>query len=151
MKIIYCLPSLYIAGGRERVIVNKVNWLANRGYDITIITTDQGEKKPFYTIDPKVTIKDLSINYNKQSKRSVWLKLLHFIINRHKHYWRLRSFLHQVDADIIVSSFSNEMSYLHKCGVKSKTILELHTQKSYITKNLGKSLLDRIRKYEILH
>ena len=39
IKIVYCTPSIYIAGGIERVLTTKVNYLANQNgkYEITII------------------------------------------------------------------------------------------------------------------
>lgn len=150
MKIVYCIPSLHIPGGRERVITNKVNWLASRGYDLTIITTDQGIKPSFYPIDSRVKIKDLHINYQDQSKRPIWLKIPYFFLNRYLHYSRLRSTLNQIQADIIISTFANEMAYLHKYATRSKKILELHTSTLYINHLLGNKLLDRWRKKDIL-
>ena len=40
-RIAYCTPSLYIAGGVERVLVTKANYFADvLGYEIYIILTD---------------------------------------------------------------------------------------------------------------
>ena len=39
IKIVYCLPSLYIPGGMERVLTIKANYFAEKlGYDIYIGT-----------------------------------------------------------------------------------------------------------------
>ena len=47
-KIVYCTPSLYMAGGVERVLTLKANYFAEKyGYDITIITTD-GKQRPYF-------------------------------------------------------------------------------------------------------
>ena len=41
IRIAYCLPSLYISGGMERVLTTKANYFADIfGYDIYIILTD---------------------------------------------------------------------------------------------------------------
>ena len=41
IKIVYCLPSLYIPGGMERVLTIKANYFAEKlGYDIYIIIND---------------------------------------------------------------------------------------------------------------
>lgn len=43
--IVYCTPSLYIAGGVERVLTAKVNYLAEtEGYNVYIILTDGKNK-----------------------------------------------------------------------------------------------------------
>ena len=49
IKIVYCLPSLYIPGGMERVLTIKANYFAEKlGYDIYIILTDGKGLEPFY-------------------------------------------------------------------------------------------------------
>ena len=46
MKIVYYIPSLFIAGGLERVITAKANYLADiLGYEVTIVTSEQQSKK----------------------------------------------------------------------------------------------------------
>ena len=38
IKIVYCLPSLYIPGGMERVLTIKANYFAEKlGYDLSLI------------------------------------------------------------------------------------------------------------------
>lgn len=41
MKLLYCIPGLYNPGGMERVLTQKVNYLADKGYEIDIATTEQ--------------------------------------------------------------------------------------------------------------
>ena len=54
-KIVYCTPSLYMAGGVERVLTLKANYFADvYGYDITIITTDGEDKQPFFSLTEKL-------------------------------------------------------------------------------------------------
>ena len=50
MKIVYCLPSIFNSGGIERVLANKSNWLVNHGYDVTILTTEQKNRHPFFIL-----------------------------------------------------------------------------------------------------
>ena len=49
MKIAYCTPSLYIAGGIERVLTTKMNYLADKaGYEVWVILTDGKGKNPYF-------------------------------------------------------------------------------------------------------
>ena len=49
IKIVYCLPLLYIPGGMERVLTIKANYFAEKlGYDIYIILTDGKGLEPFH-------------------------------------------------------------------------------------------------------
>lgn len=54
MKIVYCVPSMYRLGGVERIVAKKASLLAKRGFDVFIITTDQGERPCYFEIDDKV-------------------------------------------------------------------------------------------------
>lgn len=47
MKIIYCLHGTYNSGGMERIVINKANYLAKIGHDVSIVTTEQKGHKPF--------------------------------------------------------------------------------------------------------
>ena len=41
MKLLYCIPALHNAGGMERVLTEKVNYLVNMpDYEIYVVTTD---------------------------------------------------------------------------------------------------------------
>jgi hypothetical protein len=54
MKIIYCINGTYNSGGMERVLANKANYLAEHGYDVSIITTDQKNREPFFKLSPQI-------------------------------------------------------------------------------------------------
>lgn len=63
MRIVYNILGTYNSGGMERVLANKANYLAELGYDITIITTDQRDRSPYFQLDPLIKNIDLGINY----------------------------------------------------------------------------------------
>ena len=44
MKIIYIYTALTTVGGADRVLIQKANWLADHGYDVTIVTESQANK-----------------------------------------------------------------------------------------------------------
>lgn len=73
MKITYLFHSTYIPGGIERVLCNKANWLINHGYDVTIVTTDQNGRPPFYDFDSRIRIIDLGIN-RERARSAEFLK-----------------------------------------------------------------------------
>ena len=65
-KIVYCTPSLYMAGGVERVLTLKANYFADvYGYDITIVTTDGEEKENYFPLSSKVKVVNLCINFDE--------------------------------------------------------------------------------------
>jgi len=125
MKIVYCIHALYNCGGMERVITNKVNYLSSIGYDVVIITTEQKERKPFFPLFSDNLCIDLSINYS-DSSNNILLKMIDFILKKYKHRKRLKKVLFQLNADIVISTFGNEMSFLPKIKDGSKKVAEIH-------------------------
>ena len=67
MRIVYITDALAIYGGLERILIEKVNLLTSYfGYDIHIITLNQGNHSLPYVLDSKVHFCDLGIQFHKQ-------------------------------------------------------------------------------------
>ena len=68
MNLLYCIPHLYNSGGMERVLTQKVNWLAaHTDYTITIVTTEPtptGTPKCYFPLSEKVQVVELNIDFN---------------------------------------------------------------------------------------
>lgn len=80
MKIVYCIQGIYNSGGMERILSNKINYLIhNKGYDITIVTTEQKGRKPFFSFHDSVSCIDLGINYSDDSQKGIIGKGLSFL------------------------------------------------------------------------
>lgn len=61
-NILYITGDLCIAGGIGRMITLKANWLANKGYNVTILRMGACEGSIYYDIDPKVTVDAFKID-----------------------------------------------------------------------------------------
>ena len=70
MKLVYNIPATYNSGGMERVLANKANWLVRNGYDVSILTTDQMARRPFFDFDPRIQFYDLGINYEENNGKT---------------------------------------------------------------------------------
>ena len=126
MKIVYCIAGTYNSGGMERVLANKANYLVNHGYEVSIITTDQRGRQPFFYLDKRIRCYDLNINYEINNGKSFFNKLTHYPLKQKRHRERLTAYLKQLKADIVISMFCNDASFLWKIKDGSKKILEIH-------------------------
>ena len=127
MKIVYHIPGTYNSGGMERVLSNKANYLTTVcKYEIIIVTTDQRGRRPFFPLDERIKQYDLGINYEENNGRSVWHKLAHYPFKQWRHRRGLTKILKIVNADITVSMFGNEVSFLTKIKDGSRKVLEIH-------------------------
>lgn len=126
IKIIYCIPATYNSGGMERVLANKANWLVRNGYDVSILTTDQMARRPFFDFDPRIQFYDLGINYEENNGKSFLNKLIHYPFKQWKHKNALKRILMEQNADVVVSMFGNDASILPGINDGSRTVLEIH-------------------------
>ncbi|MBE9392063.1 glycosyltransferase family 4 protein [Elizabethkingia anophelis] len=126
MRIVYNILGTYNSGGMERVLANKANYLAELGYDITIITTDQRDRSPYFQLDPLIKNIDLGINYTDNNNKGLLQKLLSYPKKQKIHKRKLEKILSDLKADIVISMFDNDAAILPKIKDGSKKILEIH-------------------------
>ena len=148
MKIIYCIHSVCNPGGMERVLANKVNYLADElKWDIIIVTTDQHERPPFYRLHEAIRKIDLGINYSDDNTKNVFLKIGGYLHRKRLHKKRLSALLRQEKADIVVSLYPSESSFIPSIKDGSKKVLELHFCKFFRIQYGRKGLLGLIDKW----
>lgn len=129
MKIIYCIAKTCASGGMERVLSIKANYLVAHGYDVNIITTDQCGKESFFALDPRIKCYDLGINYEENNGKSFFNKLSKYPFKQRIHKQRLNILLTELKADIVISMFCNDASFITDIRDGSKKILEIHFSK----------------------
>lgn len=147
MKILYCTHSTYNPGGMERVLLNKVTYLSQLpGWEVSIVTTDQHHRPPFYPFPEKVRMTDLDINYSDDNDKGVWKKIFGYLRKRKEHKRKLTALLEKERPDIVVSLYPSESSFIPDIKDGSKKVLELHFCKFFRLQYGRKGLLGWIDK-----
>lgn len=126
MKIVYSILGTFNSGGMERVLANKANYLTQCGHEVIVITTDQKGRKPYFYFDSSIQFYDLGINYTDANKKKLFHKIVLYFFKRYKHYNALKRELNHIKADIVISMFDNDSSFLHKINDGSEKIIEAH-------------------------
>lgn len=126
MKILYNIAGTCHSGGMERVLANKANWLADNGYDVVVVTTDQRGEPPFFPLDSRIRCYDLGVNYEENNGKSFLNKLLHYPQKQRRHKKLLRNLLAKECPDITISMFCNDVSFISGLKVGGKKVLEIH-------------------------
>lgn len=130
MKIAYCTPSLYIAGGVERVLTLKANYFADRfGYDVTIILTDGHGKQPYYHLSDKVRVINLDIGFEELWTCTFIKKVFVYLRKQRLFKRRLRAELMCLRPDITVSLLRREINFITDIKDGSMKIGEMHINK----------------------
>ena len=149
MKLIYCICSLQNPGGMERVLLNKVTYIVERlHWDVTVVTTDQKGRPAFYPFPDAVRMVDLGINYTDDNGKHPLLKIAGYLQRKRRHRKLLTKLLMKERADIVVSLYPSESSFIPDIKDGSKKVLELHFCK-FFRLQYGRSgllgLIDRWR------
>lgn len=148
MKLIYTIAGTYRAAGMEKVLADKSAWLCSHGYEILVVTTEQKGRPSAFVMDPSIRIVDLDIGYEDNNGGSLLSKMVYYPFKQFKHRKRLSSLLYKEKADIVVSMFCNDESFLPKIKDGSKKVLEIHfsrfKRQQYGRKGLW-ALVDKLR------
>ena len=129
-KIVYCIPSLHIHGGVERVISKKASYMADvLGHEVYVIMTDAKDKKPFFPLSPKVKQIQLDENFEELWNKPLCKKIYLYEKHLHNYKRKLTQCLMEIKPDITISTLRREINFL--CDIKdgSKKIGEMHVNR----------------------
>lgn len=148
MKLIYLIAGFYRRAGMERALAVKVNYLAAHGYEVVIATTEQKGRKPAFELDPSIRLVDFAIGYEDNNGGSFANKFINYPAKLMRHKKLLKAFLMQEKADIVISMFCNEASFLPSIKDGSHKLLEVHFSRfkrlQYSRKGIW-AIADRLR------
>lgn len=128
MRILYLTDQMYLHGGAERIIANKMNYLIqNDGHEVFLITSEQKGNSFVYELDNRLHHIDLGINYHRETSYFSPKNLQKMPI----HYWKLRRKIRQIRPDVIVQvSYSPDQYFLPWMLKKIPKIKEFHSSGS---------------------
>lgn len=130
MRIIYVNDALAIWGGLERIIVEKVNYLADEyGFEMHLITVNQGSHPVPYPLSPKVCYHDLDIRFHQQYQYSNIHRIFKKSQLNRLFIKRLRDYIQENRPDIIVSVRSELTAGIVKAKGDIPLVYESHTSR----------------------
>lgn len=127
MKIVFNTDQIYLHGGIEKVMATKVNyWINLPNVEVYIITTEQQDKSPCYTIDSKVKLIDLGINYNRKKSYFSIENIKRAIV----HFKKQKALFKSLKPDVIISpNFNFDHYWLPFIKRNAKLIKERHSSR----------------------
>ncbi len=145
IKIAYCLPSLHLIGGMERVLTTKANFLADKmNYEVYIILTDGNNKKPYFEISPKIRIINLDINFELLYKAGLVKRILQYLQKQYLYRKRLTQTLLDIRPDITISMLRREINFINSIKDGSLKIGEIHFSRNNYRQLKGTNILKKI-------
>ena len=128
MRIVYVTDAFAVWGGMERVLVDKMNALAGQyGWEVTLLTTNQGEHPLTYDLHTNIRHIDLDIRMHQQYKYHGIQKVLKRLNLKRTLKERLRQTLVDIKPDVIVCVKLDYVSVLVKLKGDVPLVIESHT------------------------
>lgn len=128
MKVLYVFRSLAVWGGIERILVEKMNYLSKvYGYDVYMLTSDQGNHPIPYHLENSVHLEDLNIRFHQQYQYSFLRRI--WVVRRLKRRYekRLSERIRQIQPDIIICTTADHIDSLGKLKGSIPLIVESHS------------------------
>ena len=131
MKIVYCTPSLYIAGGIERVLTTKMNYLSDKaGYEVWVILTDGKGKNPYFPLSDKIHIVNLDLNFEELWSLGFLKKIFVYLKKQRIYKKKLKEALYEIRPDITVSTLRREINFITAIKDGSRKVGEMHVNRA---------------------
>lgn len=131
-KIMYLLDSLAEPGGVERVLTDKMNYLVSNGFEITVVTYQQGNHPIIFPLHPNVKHIDTSTPFYTIYKYNRIRRI--FKLTQIKKQFRrvLQKIINAEKPDVIIITTYGipTCGIVTKLDTKAKLIVEAHAPKS---------------------
>ena len=132
MKIVYIYSQLTISGGADRVLTDKANYLAEHGYDITIITESQMGRPVVFPLSPKVKLIDMGIDFDKQYGHNIFYRGFLYLRYIRIYKEKLKKILLEIKPDIVITLMGRSLDFITSIQDGSIKIGETHTTKKHL-------------------
>lgn len=126
MKIAYVINNMWYSGGQTRVIANKLNYWAEEGHDIYLLTADQFDHGDYYRIDPRVKRVDYGIGYIGTDQMPKLKKAFRIIQMLMKHRRLMKQTLEEIKPDVVVSMYDRTIYFIPFLKDPSVKVVEAH-------------------------
>lgn len=127
MKLVYLYHSLAIWGGIERILVDKMNYLVRHyGYEVFMVTSDQGQHPIPYDLDERVHFIDLNIRFHQRYKYKWWRRPFIYRQLSQKYLKLLKKQLETILPDVMVCTSIQDVNSLLKIKGTTPLVVESH-------------------------
>lgn len=137
MRIVYVHDALARIGGVERILADKMNYLAEHGYEIYLITSAQGMHPLSFPLSNKVKHIDINVRFHLQYQyaypKRLWVKWQMNRLFKKKFEQKIS----ELDPDIIIGTTYYKADAICHLKGRVKKIIESHCAKSYTGFNDG--------------
>lgn len=138
MRVVYIFRSIALLAGMERILVNKMNYLADKlDYDVYLITYEQGAHPVSFPISANIKHVDLGVLFYSVSKFPFPKRFWEFLKLRKSFKQKLYQTVRQINPDVVVATNYSylQLDIIVRMPGKYKRIIEVHVSKEALLKS----------------
>lgn len=141
MRILIIHRSFALVGGAERVITDKANYLAKAGYQLMLVSYEQGAHPLPYELHPSVQYRDLDCRFFTLSKYSAPMHMYHYyrLKRKFKHNLHVVALDFNPDVVVLASDWQTLMGAVIDSVSPIPVIAEFHNTYDYVMRKVGTS------------
>lgn len=135
MKIVYVLPQFAVPAGTERIMTDKMNYLAeDDNFEVIMLTNEQGAHPLAFPLSSKVKHIDLSVRYVNLYKENWIVRFFKKFCYNRLYRNRFNSFIDIYRPDIVITSTYCDyiMAAIASSPYSFVRVLESHIDRRYI-------------------
>lgn len=138
MRIAYVTDCIARIGGVERILADKMNYLADEmGYEVHLITSSQGQHPFSFSLSEKIIYHDLDarfhVQYQYRHLRRMWVRW-----NIHRKFRKnLERVVGEIDPDVVIASTYCYGEDLCRLKCRARKVVESHCARSFTGMNDG--------------
>ena len=136
MKILIVLRAMANIAGTERVMSDKINWLAEKGHQIILVTYEQGSHPLSFSLHSNVKVVDLDTRFFQLNCYPIYKRFWKYRRLKAVFAERLQKIIDEVSPDVIIATTysMNIVEELSKIRTKAKKIMESHVACNSVSK-----------------
>ena len=144
MRLLYIVRTFQFAGGIERTLTDKANWLSSHGHEVMLVIYKQ-DGEPYFLLNKDIKLYNLDCSVFSLYKYPLYTRLFHYNKLRRIFKERMKHILNDYHPDVIIPVIPNAEDFLWdimKVASGIKVVVESHVAYDYLL--YGKSITDRL-------
>jgi len=132
MHILYIYSEIAIKGGADKVIVEKSNYFAQKGYQVTIVTESQMGRPLAFPLEDNVNHIDMNLDFNRQYTQGFLHRGFTYYSLMRQYKKKLQQVLLQERPDIVIITLGRSLDFIADMKDGSVKMGEAHTTKYHL-------------------
>ncbi len=132
MHILYIYSEITIKGGADKVIADKANYFAQKGYKVTLVTESQLGRELSFPLNPSVKHIDMDLDFNRQYSQSFVHRAYTYYSLMKIYKKKLGLVLQQEKPDVVITTLGRSLDFIADLHDGSIKIGEAHTTKYHL-------------------